>query len=118
MPSPFIPLVNKVCAIPPVPEVNEVAVATNEITEALSEVEIKIISISDRYTDLTIRLDPILNATFYDKDYIEGKQKELDAYLKVPNARIAPLTIHMRVLLFRLSVVEAKMRMLEQSIAL
>lgn len=118
MPSPFIPLVNKVCATPPVPEVNEVAVATNEITEALSEVEIKIINISDRYTDLAIRLDPILNATFYDKGYIEGKQKELDEYLKEPKARLAPLTIHMRVLLFRLAVVEAKLRMLEQAIAL
>lgn len=118
MPSPFIPLVNKVCATPPVPEVNEAAVATNEITEALSEVEIKIINISDRYTDLATRLDPILNAAFYDKDYIEGRQKELDEYLKAPRARLAPLTIHMRILLCRLEVVEAKMRMLEQAIAL
>ena len=118
MPSPFIPLVNKVCATPPVPEVNEVAVAANEITEALNAVELKILSLSDLYSAIATRLDPILNAAFYDKDYIEGKQKELDEYLKAPNARLAPLTIHMRVLLFRLEVVEAKMRMLEQAIAL
>ena len=118
MPSPFIPLVNKVCATPPVPEVEEVAVAANEVTEAINAVEIKIINLRDLYSAVATRLDPILNAAFYDKAYIEGKQKELEEYLKAPNARLAPLTIHMHVLLFRLAVVEAKMRMLEQAIAL
>lgn len=118
MPSPFVPLVNKVCATPPVPEVEEVTVAGNEITEALNEVELKLINISDRYAGIATRLTPILNAAFFDMKYVEAKQKALDEYHKEPGARLAPLTIQLHCLNMRLAIIEAKLRMLEQAIAL